>query len=165
MPDVVDKASQRYGWLAVLQQVGRNKRGHALWECVCLCGNTTVVSGDNLRNAGGVRSCGCWRRLRMTTRNTTHGMKGTPEYHSWRSACSRTTNPNDPAWVHYGGRGIDIDPQWVGPGSFERFYAVMGPRPEGHTLDRIDNDKGYWPDNCRWADAKTQANNKRPKGN
>lgn len=83
----------------------------------------------------------------------------TPEYRSWRAMKARCLNPNDPCWATYGGRGITICDAWCE--SFERFLADMGPRPGGHSLDRIDNDRGYGPDNCRWATASEQAANRR----
>lgn len=75
---------------------------------------------------------------------------------------SRTTNPNNKRWNLWGGRGIDIDPRYLGRGGFENFLADIGPKPAGHyTLDRIDNERGYWPDNIRWATPKEQARNLR----
>ena len=164
MPDVVDKASQRYGWLAVLQQVGRNKRGHALWECVCLCGGVTVVYGDRLRG-GRTRSCGCLQRESRAAgpaNSFRHGMAKTPEYKAWNSAVQRTCNPRSQGYKDYGARDIGMAPEWRGPGGFEKFYEHIGPRPEGLTLDRIDNDRGYEPGNVRWAGWSTQRQNRRP---
>ena len=84
--------------------------------------------------------------------------KRSGEYRSWESARSRCRNPNDPFFAKYGGRGIRFDPVWD---KFPDFYAAMGPRPEGTTLDRIDTDGDYTPGNCRWATASEQARNKR----
>ena len=88
---------------------------------------------------------------------TTHGMCYTPEYHCWKAMKSRCSNPNIPAYKNYGGRGISVCAWWLH--SFENFYADMGPRPDSHSIERIDNDGNYEPSNCIWADRATQSKN------
>jgi hypothetical protein len=89
-------------------------------------------------------------------------MYGTPEYKAWQGAHQRVSNPNATDYKHYGGRGISMAPEWVGPGGFERFYAELGPKPDSYSLDRIDVNGNYEPGNCRWADWSTQLANRRP---
>lgn len=84
-----------------------------------------------------------------------------PEYAALMGAIQRCTNPNSRAWDSYGGRGIKVCDRWQGPDGFDNFYADMGPRPEGHSIDRIDNDGDYEPGNCRWATTKRQNRNTR----
>lgn len=102
---------------------------------------------------------------RLGGHNRTHGMTKTPTYDSWRGMKDRCGNPNHRDYPRYGGRGITVDERWSGRHGFAAFYADMGERPEGHTLDRIDNDGPYAPGNCRWADASTQRlNHPQPRG-
>jgi hypothetical protein len=149
--------------------VSPNGKRSARWYAICDCGNTTVVLGATLAR-GDVASCGCLRREVVAARNASrakHGHAGyqrSPEYRVWVGLLNRCFNPRNKGYPNYGGRGITVAPEWQGPTGFQTFLADMGPRPgPEYSIDRIDNDSGYRKGNCRWADAKTQAVNRRPR--
>jgi len=155
----IDLTNQKFGRLLVIARAGSSLRGRALWQCRCECdGSIVIVLGKELRN-GHTVSCGCWKAERMGDFARTHGMGLTREYKSWKAAKQRCTNPKDTNYPLYGGRGIQMCEEWMD--SFPDFYAHIGPRPQGHSLDRIDVNGNYEPGNVRWATAKDQANNRR----
>lgn len=140
-----------------------DKRGHQWGEFKCDCGNLCVRRMDQVRRRpGGGNSCGCKLaeyKASVSSKFLTHGMHDTPEYIAWRSMKNRCDLPSCKSYKNYGGRGITYSPRW---NDFSNFIADMGKRPTSlHSLDRIDNEGDYTPDNCRWATMTTQLNNKR----
>jgi hypothetical protein len=153
MPTFKDITGQRFGRLLALEPVPRNKsqsNGNRHWRCLCDCGKTAIVGGDVL-GRGRTKSCGCLRRK--------HGLWGSRIYMVWQSMMQRCYNPNNHAYKDYGGRGIEVCKRWH---EVTGFFSYVGNAPRGKSLDRIDNDGNYEPDNVRWATTKQQARNRRP---
>lgn len=152
----IDLVGKKFSRLTVISRAG-NKGKHARWNCKCDCGNEVVVHGGNIRR-GHTRSCGCLHSETIKECNKTHGMCEKKEYGVWAEMIKRCTNPNYKRYKDYGGRGISVCDRWR---KFENFYADMGDRPKGTSIDRIDNDGNYNPNNCRWATNKEQCRNQR----
>ena len=144
---------QQFGKLVVLDNYELRKR-RTCWECRCECGNTCWVRKDKLKN-GTTISCGC----AMKRRN--HNYANTKIYTRWRSMLTRCYNPNSAKYYAYGARGISVCERWH---TFMLFYEDMGEAPEGLSLERVDNNGNYCPENTIWADSITQARNKRAHG-
>lgn len=152
-----DLTGERFGRLVVLQRDGHNKHRQLLWLCKCDCGNTKTVLGF-LLSRGESSSCGCLKKESIAKVNYRHGMTKTPIYGLWHAMIQRCYDKNCHAYSRYGGRGIIVCDKWQ---TFEGFYEDMGDRPQGKSLERLDNNGNYSRENVIWADIKQQNNNRR----
>jgi hypothetical protein len=164
---VHDLTGKKFERLLVLAH-SEHRYGETYWLCQCDCGVEKVVRGSSLVT-GKTKSCGCFARDKITQLNKTysarrkHGLAGTPEYHAWHDMVSRCNKTSHESYTDYGGRGITVCERWH---NFENFISDMGSRPSpSHSLERVNNSEGYYPENCIWATRFEQAINKRARKN
>lgn len=159
MSRFVDLIGKRFGRLVVIEQAEKDKWGHYEWSCLCDCGREKVIRDSSLRN-GNTKSCGCWRVERLIEHGHKKRGKETPIHRSWNHMLDRCTNPDSKDYKNYGGRGITVCKRWRN--SFPNFLEDMGKNwRSGLTIERKDNDDGYFPGNCYWATRKEQNRNSR----
>lgn len=155
----IDLTGQRFGRLTAISECAERKNGGVVWECKCDCGNIVKVRANHLRK-GAIVSCGCYN----TDIIKKHGRARTSLYHVWQCMKDRCENSNHPQYKDYGGRGICIRDEWHDPETFIKWAIENGYKEETHgkcTLDRIDVNGNYEPENCRWVDMKAQCRNRR----
>ena len=162
MPKKIDMTGRPIGRLLVIEECGRDAHGQALWRCRCECGNEVIVRGDSLRKEL-TTSCGCYQRERAVEASTTHGMSKTHLYSVWSGMLRRVgvyKCADEKEKRDYQDRGITVCDEWL---VFENFrdWALSHGYKEDLQIDRVNNDAGYCPENCRWATPKENTNNRR----
>ena len=149
----------KFNRLTVLRVAGKNKFGHPLFECRCDCGTVVLRESTRVKN-GASKSCGCYQIEITSQNNSTHRLSKTRLYHIWGCMIQRCNNPKNSSYKFYGPKHVSVCPEWRN--DFMEFYnwAISNGYREDLTIDRIDGNKDYCPDNCRWVDAYVQSNNR-----
>lgn len=167
MGSKIDLTGQRFGRLLVEEESGKDKWGNYIWKCKCDCGAETHVASHSLRR-GLTTSCDCYQYEVQKATNVTHGKRRTRLYAIWSGMRERCFCQTNHAYKYYGARGITVCEEWDDFNNFYEWAIKTGYDENAErsqcTLDRIDNDKGYEPSNCRWVTMKEQSNNRRKRG-
>ena len=160
MPKLIDLTGKQFGRLIVIGRAENAKNGNVRWYCQCDCGEIVIVGRKELRS-GDTNSCGCLKKEIIAALNMKHGESNTRLFRIWAGMKSRATNPNVKDFKYYGEKGVTVCEEWEN--NFKAFekWALSNAYSDDLTIDRINSDKEYSPDNCRWADIETQNNNKR----
>lgn len=157
----IDLTGQVFGRLTVIERAENSKGGKVRWLCRCECGVEKIIRGSNLTNNRSL-SCGCLNREVNSKVHTKHGLRHTKVYKIWAGMMKRCYNKNCKAYSRYGGRNIKVCERWHDVSNFYEDVSKLEHFNEpGYSLDRIDNNKGYEPDNMRWATRKEQNRNTR----
>ena len=151
-----DLTGQRFGRLVVLERAENIIQHRTVYKCLCDCGNEVIVRSDSL-TSGRTQSCGCLQKEKVTI----HGETNTPLYNVWYDMRRRCNYENDINYENYGGRGITVCDDWNNNYIPFRDWALENGYEQGLSIDRIDNNLGYYPDNCQWTTMKVQCNNRR----
>lgn len=157
----IDMEGKKCGRLTVLERDGKNTGGEIKWKCICECGNIVSVKGSSLRS-GITKSCGCYQKEAVKKANAIHGKCSSRLYRIWNAMKTRCYNPKSKSYINYGQRGIRICDEWLH--NYSSFYnwAMSHGYNDTLTIDRINNNGNYEPNNCRWLTRAQQNQNKRP---
>ena len=160
MPSTINMKDRIFNYLKVVERAGNTKSGEAMWLCECICGKKKILPGSKVRN-GEIKSCGCMKTELSGKKNRKHGMRKTRLYRIWQGMIQRTTNKSNTEYCDYGGRGIEVCTEWRSDFESFRKWSYENGYSDNLTIDRIENEKGYSPENCRWITQKDNCRNKR----